>query len=149
MNKWTNEWINEWMNEWNNGWIMIEKEFTCVHIQAKLGQENLLRMVRWIRWHWTRWYGQVRYLSVTDAACYTEWSRVIWEETWTPRVWIEPRNIYTMKSISSYVMLWLSFRPAFDKLAQRWANLSNAGPKLIEMWFYQRRHQECSLLLWA
>ena len=50
---------------------------TFVHIQAKLGQENLLRMVRWLRWHcppdtgfeiralavWDR----ARYLSVTEA----------------------------------------------------------------------------------
>ena len=47
------------------------------HLCAKLGQENLLRMVRWLRWHCppdtgfeiralTVW-GRARYLSVTEA----------------------------------------------------------------------------------
>ena len=50
---------------------------TSVHIQAKLGQENLLRMVRWVKWHCppdTRFeiqtlavWGRARYLSVTEA----------------------------------------------------------------------------------
>ena len=55
-------------------------------MQAELGQENLLRMVRWVRWHCppdTRFenkilevWGRARYLSVTEApyntVCY-EW----------------------------------------------------------------------------
>ena len=48
-----------------------------VHIQAKLGQENLLRMVRWVRWHCPpdtgfeiqtlEVWGRARYLLVTEA----------------------------------------------------------------------------------
>ena len=47
------------------------------HLCAKLGKEILLRMVRWLRWHWppdTRFeiralavWGRARYLSVTEA----------------------------------------------------------------------------------
>ena len=50
---------------------------TFVHIHTKLGQENLLRMVRWVRWHChldtgfeiqtLEVWGQARYLSVTEA----------------------------------------------------------------------------------
>ena len=50
---------------------------TFVHIQAKLDQDNFLRMVRWIRWHGlpdtvleirdlSVWV-QATYLSVTEA----------------------------------------------------------------------------------
>ena len=48
-----------------------------MHIQAKLGQENLLTMVRWLRWHCPpdtgfeiralAVWGRARYLSVTEA----------------------------------------------------------------------------------
>ena len=48
-----------------------------MHIKAKLGQENLLRMVRWLRWHCPpdtgfeictlAVWGRARYLSVTEA----------------------------------------------------------------------------------
>ena len=53
-----------------------------MHIHAKLGQENLLRMVRWVRWHCSsdtgfeirtlEVWGRVRYLSVTEAPHNTE-----------------------------------------------------------------------------
>ena len=56
-------------------WIGLQATF--VHIQAKLGQENLLRMVRWLRWHCPpdtgfeiralAVWGRGRYLSVTEA----------------------------------------------------------------------------------
>ena len=50
---------------------------TFAHIQAKLNQENFLRMVRWVRWHcppdtgfaiqtWKVW-GRAPYLSITEA----------------------------------------------------------------------------------
>ena len=55
---------------------------TFVHIKAKLGQENLLRMVRWMRWHCPpdtgfeiralAVWGRARYLSVTEAPHNTE-----------------------------------------------------------------------------
>ena len=61
-------------------WIGLEATF--VHIQAILGQENLLRMVRWVRWHGppdTGFYiqtlevwGRARYLSATEAPHNTE-----------------------------------------------------------------------------
>ena len=48
-----------------------------MHIEAKLGQENLLRMVRWLRWHCPpdtgfeiralAVWGRARHLSVTEA----------------------------------------------------------------------------------
>ena len=50
---------------------------TFVHMSAKLGQENLLMMVRWMRWHYPpdtgfeiralAVWGQARYPSVTEA----------------------------------------------------------------------------------
>ena len=56
-------------------WIGLQATF--VHIWAKLGQENLLRMVRWLRWHCSTdtgfeiralaVWGRARYLSVTEA----------------------------------------------------------------------------------
>ena len=56
-------------------WIGLQATF--VHIQAKLGQENLLRIVRWVRWHCPLdtgfeiqtldVRGRARYLSVTEA----------------------------------------------------------------------------------
>ena len=60
----------------------IGLEITFVHIQAKLGQENLLKMLRWVTWHcptdtgfeiqtlevWER----ARYLSVMEASQNTE-----------------------------------------------------------------------------
>ena len=55
-------------------WIGLYATF--VHIQAKLGQENLLKMVRWVRWHCPpdtgfeiqtlEVWGRARYLSVTE-----------------------------------------------------------------------------------
>ena len=58
------------MNIWN-------RVLGFVHIKAKLGQENLLRMVRWLRWHCPpdtgfeiralAVWGRARYLSVTEA----------------------------------------------------------------------------------
>ena len=60
---------NDEMTQW------IGFKMTCVHILAKLGQENLLRMVKWMRWHRPSdtWFktqalmvlGPTRYLSVT------------------------------------------------------------------------------------
>ena len=56
-----------------------------VHIQAKLGQENLLRMVRWVRWHCPpdtgfeiqtlEVWGRTRYLSVTEFPHNTEFHK--------------------------------------------------------------------------
>ena len=56
-------------------WIGLQA--TVVHIYAKLGQENLLRMVRRLRWHCPLdtgfeirallVWGRARYLSVTEA----------------------------------------------------------------------------------
>ena len=53
-----------------------------MNIQAKLSQENLLRMVRWVRWHCPPdtgfeiqtlvVWGRARYLSVTEAPHNTE-----------------------------------------------------------------------------
>ena len=53
-----------------------------MHIRAKLDQENLLRMVRWVRWHFPpdtgfeiqtlEVWGRARYLSVTKAPHNTE-----------------------------------------------------------------------------
>ena len=53
-----------------------------MHIQAKLGQENLLRRVRWVRWHCPtdtgfeiqalEVWGRARCLSVTEAPHNTE-----------------------------------------------------------------------------
>ena len=53
-----------------------------MHIQAKLGQENLLRVVGWVRWHCnpdrgfkiktTEVWGRARYLSITEASHNTE-----------------------------------------------------------------------------
>ena len=53
-----------------------------VHIQAKLGQDNHLRMVSWVRWHCPpdtgfkiqtlEVWGRARYLSVTEAPHNTE-----------------------------------------------------------------------------
>ena len=61
-------------------WIGLQATF--VHIWAKLGQENLLRMVRWMRWHCPpdtgfeiralAVWGRARYLSVTEAPNNTE-----------------------------------------------------------------------------
>ena len=61
-------------------WIGLQATF--VHIWAKLGQENLLRMVRWMRWHCLpdtgieiralAVWGRARYLSVTEAPNNTE-----------------------------------------------------------------------------
>ena len=55
---------------------------TFVHIQAELGQESLLRMLRWVRWHCRpdTWFeiqtldvwGRARYLSITEAPHNTE-----------------------------------------------------------------------------
>ena len=52
----------------------------CAHIQAKLGHENILRMVRSVRWHCPpdprfeiqtlKVWGRARYLSVTE---FYEW----------------------------------------------------------------------------
>ena len=46
-------------------------------LQAKLGQKNLLGMVRWVRWHCPPDTGfeiqsRARYLSVTEASHNTE-----------------------------------------------------------------------------
>ena len=56
-------------------WIGLQATF--VHIQDKLGQENHMRMVRWVRWHFPPDTGleiqtlevwvRSRYLSVTGA----------------------------------------------------------------------------------
>ena len=56
-----------------------------VHIQAKLGQENLPRMVRWVRWHCPpdtgfeiqtlEVWGRARYLSVTEVPHNTEFHK--------------------------------------------------------------------------
>ena len=53
---------------------------TFVHIQAKLGKENLLRMARWVVWHCPpdtgfeiqtlEVWGRARYLSATE---FSEW----------------------------------------------------------------------------
>ena len=53
-----------------------------MHIQAELGQENLLRMVRWLRWHCPpdtglkiralAVWGRARYLSATEASPNTD-----------------------------------------------------------------------------
>ena len=62
-----------------------------MHIWAKPSQENLLRMVRWMRWHCppdTRFeiralaiWGRARYLSITEASHNIEYLRVSGEET--------------------------------------------------------------------
>ena len=64
---------------------------TSVHILVKLDQENLLRMVRWMRWHCTTdtWFdiralavcGRACYLSVTESPHNIETLRVSGEET--------------------------------------------------------------------
>ena len=70
-----------------------------MHIQAKLGQENLLRMVRWVRWHCPpdtgfeiqtlKVWGGARYLSVTVRLSFTSgWERNIFISFQPPR----PRN---------------------------------------------------------
>ena len=65
-----------WKMKWSG------PQATFVHIQAKLGQENLMRMVRWVRWHCPpekgfeiqplEVWGRARYLSVTEAPHNTE-----------------------------------------------------------------------------
>ena len=53
-------------NEINGGL----KGFGCVHICVKLGQHNLLRMVRWMRWHCPLDTGfEIRSLAVWGRAC--------------------------------------------------------------------------------
>ena len=61
-------------------WIGLYATF--VQIQAKSGQENLLKMVRWVRWHCPpdtgfeiqtlEVWGRASYLSVTEALYDTE-----------------------------------------------------------------------------
>ena len=63
----------------------------CVHIKANLGQDNVLRMVRWMRWYCPpdtifeiralAVRGRARYLSVTEAPHNIESLRVRGEET--------------------------------------------------------------------
>ena len=72
---------------WGNWWKLSSKSrknemnralgHLCAHIEAKLGQENLLRMVRWMRWHCPpdtgfeiralAVWGRAGYFSVTEA----------------------------------------------------------------------------------
>ena len=64
---------------------------TFVHIKAKLGQENLLRTVKWMRWHCTpdtgfeiqalAAWGRARYLSVTEVPHNVDFLRVSGKET--------------------------------------------------------------------
>ena len=61
-----------------------------MHIQAKLGPENLLRTVRWVRWHCPpdtgfenktlEVWGRARYLSVTEAPHNTEFYELMEKE---------------------------------------------------------------------
>ena len=74
--------INKWTNAWGFG-----PPF-CTH--AKLGQENLLSMVRWMRWHCPpdtgfeiralMVWGRARYLSATEVPHNIESLRVSGEE---------------------------------------------------------------------
>ena len=78
-----------------------------VHIQAKLGQENLLRMVRWVRWHCPpntgfeiqtlEVWGRTRYLSVTEVPHNTEFHKLMRKKHFCcffkpPRPWNEQPN---------------------------------------------------------
>ena len=66
---------------------------TFVHIQAKLGQENFLRMVRWMRWHCPldtgferralAVWGRARYLSSRSFT--SGWGRNIFASFKPPR----------------------------------------------------------------
>ena len=67
--------------KWNEmKWIGLYATF--VHMQAKLGQENLLMIVRWVRWHCLpdtgfeiqtlEVWGRAPYLSATEAPHNTE-----------------------------------------------------------------------------
>ena len=85
-------------------WIGLQATF--VHIQAKLGQENLLRMVRWMRWQRPpdtgfeiramAVRGRARYLSVTEAPTILSftrgWGRNIFVSFKPPRSGTEPRT---------------------------------------------------------
>ena len=80
---------------------------TFVHIQAKLGQENILRMVRWVICHFPldTWFeiqtlevwGRARYLSVTEAPHNTSftsgWGRNVFVSFKPPRPGNEPRTL--------------------------------------------------------
>ena len=75
---------------------------TIVHIWDKLGQERLLRMVRWMRWHcppdkgfeiralavWSR----ARYVSVTEALGVSGEETFCFFETWRPEWGSNPRS---------------------------------------------------------
>ena len=88
MNEWINEWMDEWMNEWMNKWGF---RLTLSTLYAKLGHENLLRMMRWVRGRrppdtgfeiraLVIW-GRARYLSVIEAPDNNIYLRLSREET--------------------------------------------------------------------
>ena len=81
-------------------WIGLYATF--VHIQAKLGQENLPKMLRWMRWHCPpdtgfeiralALWGRARYLSVTEAP-HTWMRKKLFVSFKPPRPAIEPRTL--------------------------------------------------------
>ena len=82
-------------------WIGIQA--TVVHIQAKLGQENLMRTVRWLRWHCLpdagyknqtlKVWGRARYLLVTEAPHNTEFYKWMGKKHFCFKRGNEPRAL--------------------------------------------------------